>query len=73
MKHLDPAPTLKWGTRLALIGKMLNRLSGPERNVLEAQVLRCMKADQIPDLVRALRRADRKRFAAALANHPTRR
>jgi hypothetical protein len=74
LKGLDPTPTIRWGTRLGLTFRMIQKLSTPEWVELVAAAVKCIKSDALwADLVQALRPIDRKRLAAALANCPSRR
>jgi hypothetical protein len=68
MEGLDHGPINKWGTELRLIVNMINSLPDERRITL------IVKSDKgLADFVRALRPADRKRLAGALANRPSRR
>jgi len=74
MKGLDPGPINKYGTQLNLIAEMTDDYE--KRIALLAGLIRFGFTQQdkaLADVVRALRPADRKRLAGALANHSSRR
>jgi hypothetical protein len=75
MEGLGHGPINKWATELWLIVNMINSLPDYERRItLIAGIVAFVKGDKaLADFVQALRPADRKRLAAALANRSARR
>jgi hypothetical protein len=65
---LDPSPEFTWGTRLNLIGLLVDALESERAMILlTARLIHSIKADDLlADLVKALKPAERERLAASL-------